>query len=107
MPDYDFYVNHYYGMDIPEKAFSGMVNRAMGVLRRFRSIYRVADTSEAEEKMALCAMAETLYRYARRGLLKSSRTGSVSVAYEERKALAAALYESAGIYLDIHRGVGA
>ena len=108
MVTYDFYVNVYLGIAIPERAFSGVAAKASRVLERFRRVYRVAEAGETEVKLALCAMAETLYDYQKHGGVKSTRVGSVSVQYsQDSRQLAADLYESAGIYLDIYRGVGA
>ena len=106
MVNYEFYVNQYLGNTIPEKAFSGMAAQALQALERFKRIYRVESSGPEAEKMAVCAMAETLWQNRNQGLA-SANIGSVSVEYEtDRKALRRALYEKACIYLDIYRGVG-
>ena len=106
MVNYEFYVNQYLGSFIPEKAFSGMAARAEQVLKRFKQVYRVESSGQEAESMAICAMAETLWQNRNRGLT-SANIGSVSVQYEtDRKALRRELFDKAGIYLDIYRGVG-
>lgn len=110
MVDYDFYVNSYLGTAIPEKAFPGAEAQAAAVLERFRRVYQVKDSGEEARKMAVCAMAETVYANARRRSgVTSASVGSVAVRYENGqspdKALWQELYQRACVYLDIYRGV--
>lgn len=112
MADFAFYTDAYFGSRIPEKAFSGMAMQAKAILERFQRIYRVEVPGEDSLKMAICAMAETLYVYAkRRGGVTAASVGEASVRYEnsERidRQLKRELYEQASIYLDIYRGVEA
>lgn len=105
MVDYEFYVNCYLGSAIPEKAFSGVAAQAQQYLERFKGVYRVEASGEQAEKMAVCAMAESLWGRRNSGV-SSASVGSVSVHYaKERPALLGELYEKACIYLDIYRGV--
>jgi hypothetical protein len=112
MVDYEFYVNHYLGSVIPEKAFPASASQAEAALERFCRIYRVSDSGEESRRMAVCAMAEAVYTASRRrsGVTAAS-TGSISVRYENGespdKALWRELYQRACIYLDIYRGVKA
>ncbi len=110
MVDYSFYENDYLGSAIPDREFSGMAAQAQAVLSRFRRMYRVESPGPDGEKMAICAMAETLYARSQRNSGVSAATiGSVSVRYDQSgdgsRALMAELYEQASIYLDIYRGV--
>ena len=106
MVKYEFYVNHYLGSVIPEKAFSGVASQAEQVLSRLKQTYRVESSGQQAEFMAICAMAETLWQNRNKGLT-SANIGSVSVRYEtDRNALRRELYDNARIYLDIYRGVG-
>lgn len=112
MADYAFYTDVYFGSAIPEKAFTGMAARAREILSRFQRIYRVEVLGEDSLKMAICAMAESLYAHSkRRGGVTAATVGEASVRYEngERadKQLSRELYEKASIYLDISRGVEA
>ena len=112
MADYAFYTDVYLGSAIPEKAFPGMALRAKEVLERFQRIYRVNIPGEDSYKMAICAMAESIYAASkRRGGVTAASVGEVSVRYEgaetSGKSLQRELYEKASIYLDIWRGVGA
>ena len=109
MVDYEFYVNSYMGSAIPEKAFSGMAARAAEYLQKFRRLYRVSDSGQTADAMAICAMAEKLHIAGKcRSGISSASVGSVSVNYGKNdlyKSLDAELLKTAGIYLDICRGV--
>lgn len=110
MVDYDFYVNSFMGCAVPEKDFSGAAVRAAAVLERFLRIYSVNESTELARKMALCAMAETIYTGAkRRNGITAQSVGNVSVRYETGeaadKALLRELYQRAAVYLDFYRGV--
>ena len=110
MTDYAFYTDVYLGSAIPEKAFPGMALRAGEVLEKFRRSYRMAVSGEDSRKMAICAMAESLYAASkRRGGVTAAAVGEVSVRYEGGESAARSLnrelYEKASIYLDISRGV--
>ena len=99
MVDYEFYVNDYLGSAIPEKAFSGVAAQARQWLAYLKNNYRVVSSGEDAEKLAICAMAESLW--GRRGgdsIFPGSKNG-------EKQSLARELYEKASIYLDIYRGV--
>lgn len=104
MIDYDFYVNVYLGTAIPEKAFPGVAARARDGLEGICRCYRVSG-EEVSRKMALCAMAETLYsRRGREDCVSAATVGGVSVRYENG-SLNRQLLQQARIYLDIYRGV--
>lgn len=105
MIDYDFYVNSYLGSAIPERSFSGVAARAADALKAIRRRYQVRSTDEVSEKMALCAMAETLYaQSSRKAGVASATVGGVSVRYESSAGLERQLLQQARIYLDIYRG---
>ena len=109
MVDYEFYVNHYLGSLIPEKAFAACAKQAEAALERLRRIYRVTDSGAESRRMALCAMAEAVYTASRRRSgVTSASVGSMSVRYDSgergEKALWRELYQRAAIYLDIYRG---
>ena len=107
MVDFDFYGNTYLGALIPEAAFPAYASRAEEILDRLCRICRV-EGGEAAKAMAVCAMAETLYREKGKGHgLVSAAVGEVSVRYSgEERPLLGRLYDQAGIYLDIYRGRG-
>ena len=112
MADFTFYRDVYLGSAIPEKAFPGMALRAREVLERFQRSYRVTVPGEDSLKMAVCAMAESVYAASkRRGGVTAATVGEVSVRYEGGESAARSLnrelYEKASIYLDISRGVEA
>ena len=60
--EYSFYLKQYNGSSIPREEFSFISARAADELARYERIYTVTGTEEAK-KMALCAMADTLYYY--------------------------------------------
>lgn len=112
MADFAFYKDVYMGELIPEKAFSGMALRAQAYLDRLQRTYRVTVPGEESLKMAVCAVAESLYAASKhRGGVTAATVGQVSVRYEggdrAERSLQRELYEKARIYLDISRGVGA
>ena len=105
-PDFDFYTGTYCGQVIPEEDFASCLARAQAILQSFDRTYRV-EGSQEDRKMALCAMSETIYHdRCRCGAVKAS-VGSVSVTYAShaRLQLWRELYEVAGYYLKIYRGV--
>ena len=102
MIDYDFYRNSYLGSAIPEKVFSGVAARAAEALQMLKGMYQVTG-DEISEKMALCAMAETLYSQKQDDLC-SATVGGVSVRYEKGAPLRQKLLQQASVYLDIYRG---
>lgn len=106
MIDYDFYRNSYLGSAIPEKAFPGAAARAADSLNQIKRSYRVGIPDGISEKMALCAMAETIYAFsAKKPGVTAATVGGVSVRYESSAGLQRKLVQQARIYLDLYRGV--
>ncbi len=107
MVNYDFYRNDYLGSQIPEKAFSQAEAQAVAFLRYLQRNFRVNSSGEEAEKLAVCAMAEGIHNYEKRGTVASASAGSVSVHYRNatQKSLKRELLQRASIYLDIYRGV--
>ena len=110
MADFAFYKDVYLGELIPEKAFPGMALRAKEYLQRLQRIYQVTAAGEESLKMAICAVAETIYAHSkRRGGVSAASVGQVSVHYEDsdqaERLLQRELYGKAAIYLEISRGV--
>ena len=103
MVDVNFYKTVYLGSAIPEKAFPEMAARAADRLKELKRVCRVKSPGEESEKMALCAVADVLYRNAKHGGVKSANIGGVQVSYEPA-APDRAVYDAAAIYLDIYRG---
>ncbi len=108
MVDFAFYRDSYLGSAIPENQFPAMASRAEAELERIKRRFRVSSHGSDSEGMALCAMAEALYRSQSRRGISTASVGSVSVRYQDadpQKLLQRELYHCAGIYLDIYRGV--
>ena len=110
MADFGFYRDVFLGELIPEKSFASLARRAREVLQQFERVYRVHVPGEDSYRMAICAMAETLYAYSKRKAgMTSATVGEVSVRYEggdnSQRSLQRELYRKASIYLDITRGV--
>jgi len=120
MPDYDFYLNVYYGSAIPEEELPYYEARAAEQLARYKRIYTVTAPEPDSEKRAVCAMADALYSFdllanGEGGPVQSASIGSVSVSYGGSAAQtvdlsprgqAKELYRCACLYLDIYRGAG-
>ena len=108
MLTFDFYQNTYFGTAIPESAFSAVAARAEAALSKMKRIYRVVSPGEQSEKLALCAMADTIYGYTdRKGGLKQVKMGEMSLSYGDvsERSLSRALVAKASVYLDLYRGV--
>ena len=103
MPDFGFYSGSYLGELIPQSAFGEAVARARDTLERYKRIYQVTVTGPEAEKMALCAMAEAIYKSRRREGIQSASAGEVTVRYAEPREHTAPVYDAARIYLDIRR----
>ncbi len=114
---YDFYLNTYCGRAISVEEFPELMARAKDKLAHYRRIYRV-EGDEAMEKMALCAMAETIgyfdaaqngsggLRYASVGTVSVSGKGIYSQVDISPKAQEKELYRTASMYLTVYRGTG-
>ena len=105
MVDYQYYTREYLGELIPEKPFPGLVKKATAVLNRLCRDY-VVSGGEEEKAMAICAMAEEMYRWQGRMGVVGATVGAVRVQYQElsNRQLLSKLYSKAAIYLDIYRG---
>lgn len=107
MVEHDFYLNTYLGSVVPEKVFPGFARQAEQYLHRLEKVCRVECPGEDSRAMAICAMAEELYRYEKTRGIHYSSVGNVTVRYDSREPLQRLLYRCASVYLDIYRGVGA
>ena len=107
MADFSFYTQEYLGADIPQNQFDRCMARAKEALAAMERRYTVTGGT-AERKLALCAMAEAVYKLEKRRGVVSAAAGSVSVRYGEQspRQLWRELFEQAAIYLEISRGVG-
>lgn len=119
MADFDFYINIYGGLSIPADEWEFYASRAQDQLARYKQIYCVHPICTDGEKMAICAMADTLAYFTAiqngsAGAVSSASIGSVSVSYGgtadsvdmSAKGQARELLRCARLYLDIYRGVG-
>ena len=121
MTDYSFYQEKYHGRAIPAEDWPYYEARAAEQLAQYKRIYTVTvpeDTPDGED-WAVCAMAESMYRFdllssGEGGPVQSASIGSVSVSYSGAAAQAVdlspagqskELYRCARRYLDIYRGV--
>lgn len=114
MVEFVFYRDVYGGDSVPEGEFRSYARDASDHLERYKRIYRVTDTAENSEQMALCAMIDALYYFdwARNGGAAASvSVGSVSSSRAQgvQPDLSPAaqnreLYRCAQLYLDIYRG---
>jgi hypothetical protein len=104
---YDFYQNTYLGSALSETAFRSAAARAESWLAALERRCAVRADGPDSRSMAVCALAETLAALDRSRNIVQSSIGGVSVRYdrggvsENRQLL-----QTAGVYLDIYRGVG-
>ena len=103
MADYEYYVNCYLGSLIPQQEFSALARRAQAYLAQLERTFLVVGGTDSKA-MAVCAMAEELYRAGRRQGVASTSIGGVRVQYREDGKLLRQMYHTAGVYLDIFRG---
>ena len=103
MVDYAYYADAYMGSLIPEREFASLAARARDYLEQLCRVYLVEGGADARA-MALCAMAEALYRGAGSQGIASTSIGGVRVQYRADGKLWQQIYRCAGIYLDIYRG---
>lgn len=103
MADYEYYVNYYLGYLIPQREFFALARRAQAYLEQLSRVYLVVGGSDARA-MAICAMAEELYRSNRSQGVASATVGGVRVQYRNDNKLLRQMYRCAAIYLDIYRG---
>ena len=116
MVDYTFYVTRYNGSYIPESFFTEAVRDAQAQLDRYKRIYQVTARGPDSENMAVCAMAEALYSFARMqsgALAAGVSVGSVSSSMPQQalpdvtpQGQSRELYRCAQRYLEIYRGPG-
>lgn len=117
MVNFDFYQTAYQGGTIQtEGEFRELEREAAAQLRSYKRIYTVRSRCRDSEKMAVCAMCDSLYGFqlaqSGGGAVSSARIGSVSTTFKaadvdvSAKAQSRELLRCAGLYLDIYRGVG-
>ena len=107
MPDYDFYQQTFAGSVIPEGAFREALARAEQKLLWLERCCQVTAYGPESRKMALCAMAETLYRYHKQSRCQQVSAGKLSVRYgTDKTSLNRQLLEAVRGYLEVYRGVG-
>ena len=106
MPDYRYYKDVFQGTVIPQSAFPGLIARVEGWIRRLERNCRVEPYGEDSWKMALCALAETLYFHGGKEGVAQTSVGGVSVRYAQGGVpLQRLLLEAAAGYLEVYRGV--
>ena len=103
MADYEYYVNCYMGYLIPQQEFSSLARRAQAYLEQLERTFLVVGGADSRA-MAVCAMAEELYRTGRRQGVAATSIGGVRVQYRQEGKLLQKMYQAAAIYLDIYRG---
>jgi hypothetical protein len=106
MVSYDFYQNTYLGSALSETAFPAAAARAEEWLCQLERSCCVAPHGADSRAMAVCAVAEALAAFRKTERIAQTSIGGVSVRYEHSGQLQRALLQTAGIYLDIYRGVG-
>ena len=114
MVEFAFYRDVYGGDSVQEGEFRAYARDASAHLERYKRVYRVTDTAENSEQMALCAMidAPVLFRLGAKRRCGSQRErwqreqqpGAGRAAGSNPAAQNRELYRCAQLYLDIYRG---
>ncbi len=103
MANYAYYADAYMGSLIPQREFAPLARKAEAYLQQLCRTFLVEGGEDAKA-MAVCAMAEELYRGAAREGIASTSIGGVQVQYRADGKLWQQMYRAASIYLDIYRG---
>jgi hypothetical protein len=104
---YDFYQNTYLGSALSEPAFRSAAARAESYLAALERSCQVSAAGPDSRAMAVCALAEKLDALRRTERVSQSTVGGVSIRYDHSGVSAEReLLRTAGVYLDIYRGVG-
>lgn len=117
MVDYYFYTGTYHGGSISADEWPAAEQEASAQLAKYKRIYTITapENDPDAEKMAICAMAESIVFNARaeagQALISSASIGSVSVSYSgmnsvdlSERAKANRIYNACVLYLDVYRG---
>ena len=106
MVSYDFYQNTYLGSALTEGAFTSAAARAESFLSMLERKCYVESPGQDSRAMAVCALAEKLDALRRSERISQSTVGGVSIRYDHSGSAERELLRTAGVYLDIYRGVG-
>ena len=106
MTTYEFYTDIYRGRKLTAKTFPYAVARAAAYVAKLERQFSVRCPSPESRDMAVCALAELMDEQLPAGISASS-VGDVSVRYFEngQRYQSRQLWQTAGRYLDIRRGV--
>ncbi len=105
MVSYDFYRDVYLGSALSEAAFPRAAARAQAWLEKLERTCCVEPVGQDSRELAICAVAEAMERTERQQNVAQTSVGGVSVRYENGKSAQRQLLQSAGVFLDIRRGV--
>ena len=83
LPDYNFYIETYYGNQITEADFPRLISRASAYLN---GACKVETIPEEDYKKALCAVAEAWQTNEQGGDVVSQSVGSWSKSFAEKKS---------------------
>ena len=107
MVTYEFYRDVFLGSRLEEDMFPGMIARAERWIQKLERTYQVEPVGKDSRDLAVCAVAETMDEFLQRQGIIQSTAGKVSIRYSDKKAMEPLLQRSAGVFLDIRRGVSA
>lgn len=105
MVTYAFYRDVFLGSRLEEDTFPGMIARAERWVQKLERTYQVEPVGKDSRDLAVCAVAETMDEFLHRQGIVQSTVGKVTLRYSDKKALEQRLHRSAGVFLDIRRGV--
>lgn len=107
MVTYEFYRDVFLGSRLEEDTFPGMIARAERWVQKLERTYHVEPVGQDSRDLAVCAVAETMDEHLQHQGVVQSTVGKVSIRYSDKKEMERKLYRSAGVFLNIHRGVTA
>ena len=105
MVTYEFYRDVFLGSRLEEDTFPGMIARAERWVQKLERTYEVEPVGKEIRDLAVCAVADTMDVFLQRQGLVQSSVGKVTLRYSDKKAMERQLYQSAEMFLEIHRGV--
>ncbi len=105
MVDYGYYAGTFLGSVIPEEDWKSLGLRAQELFQWLADRYTLTPIHPEAENMALCALAEYLFRQEPLGLVQKT-LGEVSLRYENRPGLIRGAILASSPYFRVYRGVG-
>ena len=105
MVTYEFYRDVYLGCYLEEEDFHRMIIRAEAWMSQLEKHCRVYYYCEDGRSLAVCMVAECMYRYLCMLEINNFSVGKVSVCYQKNKDLRNSMIQSIAMFCTVLRGV--